>query len=102
MPIASTKKTFETSIPSNRPIMMYFPAGEYKAVKMLPNTMGTSSFDPSYGGNGVKLNFKTPAPRFFLYSAYKFDIGIYMMPKHIFEAQSQDIGTFPHFEPSKD
>jgi peptide/nickel transport system substrate-binding protein len=50
----------------------------------------------------VQLNFKGPAPRFFEYSAYKFDIGIYMMPKHIFEAQSQDIGTFPHFDPSKD
>ncbi|HEY1295788.1 MAG TPA: ABC transporter substrate-binding protein [Chloroflexota bacterium] len=50
----------------------------------------------------VQLNFKGPAPRFFEYSAYKFDIGIYMMPKHIFEAQSQDISQFPHFDVSKD
>ncbi len=50
----------------------------------------------------VQLNFKSPAPRFFEYSAYKFDIGIYMMPKHIFEQQSQDISTFTHFDVSKD
>jgi peptide/nickel transport system substrate-binding protein len=50
----------------------------------------------------VQFNFKSPAPRFFEYSAYKFDIGIYIMPKHIFEAQSQDIGTFPHFDVDKD
>jgi peptide/nickel transport system substrate-binding protein len=50
----------------------------------------------------VQLNFKSPAPRFFEYSAYKFDIGIYMMPKHIFEQQTQDISAFPHFDVSKD
>jgi peptide/nickel transport system substrate-binding protein len=50
----------------------------------------------------VQLNFKSPAPRFFQYSAYKFDIGIYMMPKHIFEKQSDDISTFTHFDVSKD
>ena len=50
----------------------------------------------------VQLNFKKPAPRFFEYSAYKFDIGIYMMPKHIFEKQSDDISTFTHFDVSKD
>jgi len=49
----------------------------------------------------VQLNFHTPAPRFFTYSAYKYDIGIYMMPKHIFEQQSQDLATFPHFDVSK-
>ena len=36
----------------------------------------------------VQLKFKSPAPRFFEYSAYKYDIGIYMMPKHIFEKQT--------------
>jgi peptide/nickel transport system substrate-binding protein len=50
----------------------------------------------------VLLKFKSPAPRFFEYSAYKYDIGIYMMPKHIFEKQSQDISTFTHFDTSKD
>jgi peptide/nickel transport system substrate-binding protein len=49
----------------------------------------------------VQLNFKIPAPRFFEYSAYKFDIGIYMMPKHIFEKQQDDIATFTHFDVSK-
>ena len=50
----------------------------------------------------AQLNFKIPAPRFFEYSAYKYDIGIYMMPKHIFEKQSVDMATFPHFDVSKD
>jgi peptide/nickel transport system substrate-binding protein len=50
----------------------------------------------------VELKFKSPAPRFFEYSAYKYDIGIYMMPKHIFEKQSQDISQFPHWDVSKD
>src|SRR4030088_1333869 len=50
----------------------------------------------------VQLNFKIPAPRFFEYSAYKYDIGIYMMPKHIFEKQQDDISTFTHFDVSKD
>src|SRR5438132_14178241 len=49
----------------------------------------------------VQLNFKIPAPRFFEYSAYKFDIGIYMMPKHIFEKQQDDIATFTHFDVAK-
>jgi peptide/nickel transport system substrate-binding protein len=51
----------------------------------------------------VQLNFSIPAPRFFEYSAYKYDIGIYMMPKHIFEKQTNaDISSFPHFDISKD
>ncbi|TME35410.1 MAG: ABC transporter substrate-binding protein [Chloroflexi bacterium] len=50
----------------------------------------------------VELHFTIPAPRFFEYSAYKYDIGIYMMPKHIFEQQSQDLATFPHFDVAKD
>ncbi|MBV9170028.1 MAG: ABC transporter substrate-binding protein [Chloroflexi bacterium] len=49
----------------------------------------------------AQLNFKVPAPRFFEYSAYKFDIGIYMMPKHIFEQSGQDLSTFPHWDVDK-
>src|ERR1700730_8926050 len=50
----------------------------------------------------VQLNFTIPAPRFFEYSAYKYDIGIYMMPKHIFEKQGDAFDTFAHFDVSKD
>src|SRR5260370_9415812 len=50
----------------------------------------------------VQLNFNIPAPRFFEYSAYKYDIGIYMMPKHIFEKQQDSLDVFPHFDLSKD
>src|SRR5205085_3400557 len=34
--------------------------------------------------NTVLLKFKVPAPRFFDLLTYKFDIGVYMVPKHIF------------------
>ena len=37
--------------------------------------------------NTVVFTFKVPAPRFFEFIAYKFDIGVYIMPKHIFEGQ---------------
>lgn len=50
----------------------------------------------------VELHFTIPAPRFFEYSAYKYDIGIYMMPKHIFEKQNDDLATFAHFDVAKD
>jgi peptide/nickel transport system substrate-binding protein len=50
----------------------------------------------------VQLNFTIPAPRFFEYSAYKYDIGIYMMPKHIFEKQNEDLSSFAHFDVTKD
>ncbi len=37
--------------------------------------------------NTVVFNFKVPAPRFFEFISYKFDIGVYIVPKHIFEGQ---------------
>ncbi len=40
-----------------------------------------------------------PAPRFFWQMTYHFDIGLYIMPKHIFEGQ--DIPSFPHFDMEK-
>ena len=40
-----------------------------------------------------------PAPRFFWLLTYHFDIGVYMLPKHIFEGQ--DISTFTHFDIEK-
>ena len=49
--------------------------------------------------NTVVVNFKVPAPRFFDFVAYKFDIGVYIMPKHIFE--DQDWATFSLFDIAK-
>jgi peptide/nickel transport system substrate-binding protein len=49
--------------------------------------------------NTVVIKFKVPAPRFFFYTAYKFDIGIYPVPKHIFEGQ--DWTKFTHFDLAK-
>jgi peptide/nickel transport system substrate-binding protein len=49
--------------------------------------------------NTVVLNFKIPSPRFFFFATYKYDIGIYIVPKHIFEGQ--DWTTFKHYDLGK-
>lgn len=49
--------------------------------------------------NTVVLTFKIPAPRFFFFAAYKYDIGIYIVPKHIFDGQ--DWTSFKHFDLAK-
>ena len=46
--------------------------------------------------NTVVIKFKVPAPRFFYFMTYKYDIGVYIVPKHIFEGQ--DWTTFKHFD----
>ena len=47
----------------------------------------------------VLIKFKVPAPRFFNLVSYKFDIGVYIVPKHIFEGQ--DWTTFTAFDLEK-
>ena len=49
--------------------------------------------------NTVLFTFLVPAPRFFEFISYKFDIGVYIVPKHIFEGQ--DWTTFGHFDLAK-
>jgi len=49
--------------------------------------------------NTVVLKFKIPSPRFFFFASYKYDIGIYIVPKHIF--QGQDWTSFKHFDVAK-
>ena len=49
--------------------------------------------------NTVVLKFKIPSPRFFFFATYKYDIGIYIVPKHIF--QGQDWTSFKHFDIAK-
>lgn len=49
--------------------------------------------------NTVVLKFKIPSPRFFFFATYKYDIGIYIVPKHIF--QGQDWASFKHFDLEK-
>ena len=46
--------------------------------------------------NTVLFDFKVPGPRFFEFISYKFDIGVYIIPKHIFEGQ--DLASFTHFD----
>jgi peptide/nickel transport system substrate-binding protein len=50
--------------------------------------------------NTVLITFKVPAPRFFYFMTYKYDIGVYIVPQHIFQAQ--DWTTFKHFDLDKD
>ena len=47
----------------------------------------------------VVLKFKVPAPRFFNLVSYKFDIGVYIVPKHIYEGQ--DWASFGAFDLAK-
>lgn len=49
--------------------------------------------------NTVVLKFKIPSPRFFFFVSYKYDIGVYIVPKHIF--QGQDWSSFKHFDMAK-
>ena len=49
--------------------------------------------------NTVLVKFKIPAPRFFNLVSYKFDIGVYIVPKHIFEGQ--DWSDFKAFDIEK-
>src|SRR3712207_2996546 len=46
--------------------------------------------------NTAVFHFKVLAPRFFDFVAYKFDIGVYIAPKHVFEGK--DWATFTHFD----
>ncbi len=45
------------------------------------------------------VEFKIPAPRFFFFMTYKYDIGVYIVPKHVFDGQ--DWTTSKHFDPSR-
>ncbi len=47
----------------------------------------------------VLVRFKVPAPRFYEFLTYKYDIGVYIVPRHIF--QGQDWTTFKHFDPDQ-
>jgi peptide/nickel transport system substrate-binding protein len=49
--------------------------------------------------NTVVVEFKIPSPRFFFFMTYKYDIGVYIVPKHIFEGQ--DWTSFKHFDSAK-
>jgi peptide/nickel transport system substrate-binding protein len=47
----------------------------------------------------VDLTFNIPAPRFFFFLTYKFDTGVFIVPKHIFEGQ--DWTSFKAFDLEK-
>jgi peptide/nickel transport system substrate-binding protein len=44
----------------------------------------------------VLVTFDVPAPRFMFFMTYKYDIGLYMIPKHIYEGE--DWSTFTCFD----
>lgn len=47
----------------------------------------------------VLVKFIVPAPRFFAFVTYKYDIGVYIVPKHIYDGQ--DWTTFKAFDIAK-
>ena len=47
----------------------------------------------------VLVNFPGPRPKFFYFMTYKFGIGVYIVPKHIFEGQ--DWLEFTNFDLEK-
>lgn len=49
--------------------------------------------------NTIVVDFLVPAPRFFFFLTYKYDIGVYIVPKHIFAGQ--DWPSFKHFDLAK-
>lgn len=49
--------------------------------------------------NTVLIEFNIPSPRFFDFVSYKYDIGVYIVPKHIFEGQ--DWASFKAFDLEK-
>ncbi len=49
--------------------------------------------------NTLVVNFKVPSPRFFFYMTYKYDIGMEIVPKHIFDGK--DWTTFKHYDLAK-
>jgi peptide/nickel transport system substrate-binding protein len=50
--------------------------------------------------NTVLVKFKSPAPRFMYFNCYKYDIGVYPVPKHVFE-NYPDWSTFTAFDLEK-
>jgi peptide/nickel transport system substrate-binding protein len=49
--------------------------------------------------NTIVVEFKIPSPRFFYIMTYKYDIGVYIVPKHVFEGQ--DWPNFKNFDLAK-
>lgn len=47
----------------------------------------------------TKVTMSVPSPRFFWQMTYHFDIGLYIMPKHVFE--NEDVASFTHFDIEK-
>lgn len=45
------------------------------------------------------FTFVEPAPRFFEFISYKFDIGVFIVPKHVFDGQ--DWASFSHYDPAQ-
>jgi len=47
----------------------------------------------------VTFRFKRPAPKFHYFISYKFDIGVYIVPKHVYEGK--DWKEFKNYDPAK-
>lgn len=51
------------------------------------------------GTHDVVVTFKVPAPRFMFFMTYKYDIGLYIVPQHLYDGQ--DWTTFNAFDIEK-
>ena len=49
--------------------------------------------------NTVVIDFRLPSPRFFFFMAYKYDIGLFIVPRHIFEGE--DWSSFKNLDLAK-
>lgn len=49
--------------------------------------------------NQTLIKFKVPAPRFLYFMSYKFDIGLYIVPRHVYEGQ--DWAAFTAYDAAK-
>jgi peptide/nickel transport system substrate-binding protein len=52
------------------------------------------------GPTRVRIRFQRPTPKFHYVLAYEYDQGLFIVPRHVFQQQS-DWSTFEHYDPDK-
>ena len=68
-------------------------------VKWGSNVQATVSSTVKVDNFTVKMSFTVPQPKFMHFMTYKYDIGVYMLPEHIF--RGKDIPAFTNFDIDK-
>ncbi|MDQ3810332.1 MAG: ABC transporter substrate-binding protein, partial [Chloroflexota bacterium] len=52
--------------------------------------------------NTVRVTFKVPSPKFMYFMTYRYDLGLFPVPQHIFEQAGDDWAKFNHYDLAKD